>query len=204
VTYRIVVTYSLFSCILLALTASAQPGDRHLDLKARVLDEVFSSKVSQPYFRKMVLRFGDSDTQIVVVTYPGGKSELIRYSLSGMSGGKLSPLIAKMVAQNPDVKAKDIAAKLQVDVKRSVIEQGALTRAIDELKTICISPVLASRVAVDDSSEYEFWYDTWQESVHYTITGPFHDDPQDTLGRWMLKFRANVPELLKASLRPRS
>ncbi len=32
--------------------------------------------------------------------------------------------------------------------------------------------MLASRVAVDEYSEYEFWYNGGQESVHYKLVGP--------------------------------
>jgi hypothetical protein len=72
-------------------------------MKAQVLDLAFPLNVSaKPFLSKMVLRFGDSDTQITVVTYPGGKSELIRYSLAGMTSGGLSQLISKMVAENPE------------------------------------------------------------------------------------------------------
>jgi hypothetical protein len=170
---------SVLCCTLFAARANAQPGDPHLDMKSRVLDILFPVDVSpKPYFMKIVLRFGDSDTQLIVVTYPGGESRLIRYSLAGTSSGEFSQLIAKMVAENHDVKPQDIAAKLKVDVSRSPIAQETLNHALHELETIQISPVLANRVAVDESSEYEFWYDTWQESVHYVITTPFGDNPQ--------------------------
>src|SRR5271168_3915393 len=202
--YRIVVTCALFSCILFAATASAQPGDRNLDMKARVLDILFPLDLGPtPYFSKMVLRFSDSDTQLVVVVYPGGKGELIRYSLAGVKSGELSHLISKMVAEDPKVTDREIAAKLKVDVSRSPVAHEALNRALDELKAIRISPVLESRVAVDEYSEYEFWYDTWQESVHYTITSPVGNAAQDKLGQWMTKFRESVPNLLKASLTPK-
>lgn len=202
--YRIVVTCALFSCILFASTASAQPGDRNLDLKARVLDILFPLDLGPtPYFSKMVLRFSDSGTQLVVVVYPGGKGELIRYSLAGVKSGGLSQLISRMVAEYPEITDREIAAKLKVDVSRSPVDHQALNRALDELKSIRISPVLESRVAVDAYSEYEFWYDTWQESVHYTITSPVGNAAQDKLAQWMTKFRENVPTLLKASITPK-
>jgi hypothetical protein len=198
-TFRIAKALVLFSCILSVAPATVQPGDRRLDMKARVLDILFPLDVGPtPYFSKMVLRFGDSDTQFVVVTYPGGKSELIRYDIAGTKSGELSQLISKMVAENPDLNEREIAAKLKVDVHRLPVDTNALDRALNELKAIRISPILASRVAVDDYSEYEFWYDNWQESVHYTITSPFGNAPQDKLGEWMVKFRAGVPDLLKS------
>lgn len=199
----------LFSCILSAATAIAQPGDRYLDIKARVLDLVYPLDVApRPYLMKLVLRFGDSDTQLVVLIYPvypvhpGGRAEIIRYSLAGMGDGELSQLISKMVAQNPDVTDREIAAKLKVNVTRSPIEYNALNRALKDLKAVRISPILASRVAVDEYSEYEYWYDGGQESVHYTITGPFKGDPQDQLVQWMIKFRASFPDLMKPPSAP--
>jgi hypothetical protein len=196
---RIAVACTLLSCIFLIAPATAQSGDRGLDMKARVLDILFPLDIgTTTYFSKMVLRFSDSDTQFVLVTYFGGKSELIRYGLAGIKSGELAQLISKMVAENPDLKEQDIASKLKVDVDRSPVDREALNRALNELKAIRISPVLANSVAVDEYPEYEFWYDTGQESVHYTITGPFGNASQDKLGKWMVKFRASVPALLKS------
>jgi hypothetical protein len=203
-TSRTVVALVLFGCVLSAASAVAQPKDRHLDMKARVLDILFPMDVApKSYFLKMTLRFGDSDTQLVVVIYPDkGKywvrrCEITRYALAGMGEGQLSQLISRMVAENPDVREQEIAAKLKVEVTRSPIDYEALDRALKDLKAVRISPILASRVAVDEYSEYEYWYDGGQESVHYVITGPFKGDPQDQLVQWMIRFRANLPEMLK-------
>lgn len=208
--YRIVVTWALFSCILFAAIASAQPGDRYLDMEARVLDKLFPVNVpSKSYFLKMVLRFGDSDTQLVVVVYSDTgkywvrKCEVTSYALEGLSSSQFSQFVSKMVAENPNVKPEEIAARLKVSITRSPLPLEELYRALDELKTIRISPVLADRIAVDEFSEYEFWYDNWQESVQYTITSPFGDTPQDQLGKWMTKFKVNLPNLLKAGSEPR-
>jgi len=91
----------------------------------------------------------------------------------------------------------EITAKLKVEVSRSSIAPEALKHAFDELKAIRISPILADRVSVDEYSEYEYWYDNWQESVHYAITGPFKGDPQDQLVQWMIRFRAIALDLAK-------
>jgi hypothetical protein len=155
----------------------------------------------------MTLRYGDSDSQLVVLTYPvypvhaGGQAELISYTITGMGGDNLSQFISEMAAQNPSVTDQEIAAKLKVDVKRSAIGYEVLSRFLDELRAIRISPVLASRVAVDEYSEYEFWYNNGQESVHYKVVGPFKDDPQDKLVQWMIKFRTGLPELMSAASR---
>lgn len=189
----------------LALCALAQSGNYRVNIKDRILDILFALDApTAPFLTKTTLRFSDTGTQLVVLTYPvypqhpGGRAEIIKYSITGMGTENLSEFIAKMVAQNPNVTDREIAAKLKVDVSSSPIGYEVLNRSLNKLKTIRISPILASRVAVDEYSEYEFWYDGGQESVHYTVTGPFHDAPQDELVEWMIKFRASVPDLLKA------
>jgi hypothetical protein len=192
---------------LLVLSAVGQSGGGvPADMKGRVLDFLFrSDAVTSPFLSKMTLRYGDSDSQLVVVTYPvysvhpGGRAEVIRYTITGMGSYNLSQFISKMAAQNPNVTDQEIAAKLKVDVKRSPIRYEALSRFVDDLKAIRISPVLASRVAVDEYYEYEFWYNNGQESVHYKVAGPFKDDPQDKLVQWMIRFQTGVRELMNAA-----
>ena len=146
-------------------------GDDQTDLAARVLNVVFPLEVAQPYFVKMVLRFNDPDTQVVVVVYPDKEKywvrrcEVTNYSLKGMDKGQLSQLISNMVVENPNVKEREIAAKLKVEVNRSLISPETLNGPLHELRAVRISPVLADRIALDEYSTYEFWYSDGQESV---------------------------------------
>ena len=199
------IALAVLVCIAFGPTATAQPGDRHLDMKARVLDILFPlDAAAKPYFLKMVLRFGDSDTQLVVTVYPDKEKcwvrrcEITSYGSAGMGEDQLSQLIYKMTTENPQVKEQEVAAKLKVDVSRVSVAPEALDRALDGLRAVRISPILADRIAVGAYSEYEYWYDNWQETVHYAITSPLGEDPQGQLGRWMIGFRENLPDLLKA------
>jgi hypothetical protein len=193
----------LFTWIFIPAPAKAQPGDRSLDMKARVLDAVFPLDISpKPYLLKMILRFGDSDSQVVVAVYPDKEKywvrrcEITSYTLAGMDNGQLSQLISKMTAQNPNATPQEIAAKLKVDIRHSDVKYETLTRILNQLKAIRISPVLVDRVTVD-SSDYEYWYDNWQEAVHYTIAGQSGITPQDRLAQWMISFRARLPDLMR-------
>jgi len=208
--YRRAVACALFFCVLSAAPVMAQRGWGDPNMGARVLDLVFPSDfASEPYFEKLILRFGDSDTQLVILVYsnypvrPGGNSEMIRYSLASMRGGDLSGLISKMVAENPDVTAQDIAAKLKVDVTRSSIESKVLDRALKKLKSLRISPILETGICVDECPVYEYWYDDGQDSVHYVIRGDVGKSPQQELLQRMITFRAALPDLARASSAPK-
>jgi len=192
---------------LLVLSAVGQSGGGvPADMKVRVLDLLFrSDTVTSPFLSKTTLRYGDSDSQLVVLTYPvypvhpGGQAEIISYTITGMGSDNLAQFISRMAAQNPNVTDQEIAAKLKVEVKHSPISYEALKRFLDELGAIRISPMSVGRIAVDEYSEYEFWYTGGQESVHYKLVGPFKDDPQDKLVQWMIRFRTSVPELMSAA-----
>lgn len=179
-------------------------------MRAHVLDILFPSDVPQkPYFLKMILRFGDSDSQLVVVIYPDKEKywvrrcEIISYSLAGMEKGQLYDLITRMVSDNPGVKEQEIAAKVKVEVRRFSVAPETVNRALNELKAIRISPVLADRDAMDGYvARYEFWYDNWKEAVHYAIDGPFRGTSQDQLVQWMIKFKSHLGEILKSSSGP--
>ncbi len=200
-------TSALLVFFLLVVSAVGQSGGgAPADMRERVLDLVFrSDAVTSPFLSKMTLRYGDSDSQLVVVTYPvypvhpGGQAEAISYTITGMGNDSLSQFISKTAAQNPNVTDQEIAAKLKVEVKRSPIRHEVLSRFLDDLKAIRISPVLASRVAMDDVSEYEYWYDTGSESVHYKVVGPFKGDPQDKLVQWMIRFRTGISGSVNAA-----
>ncbi len=196
----------LLAPLLLVPSAVRQSGGVTADMKDRVLDLLFrSDAATSPFLSKMTARYGDSDSQLVEMTYPvypvhpGGQAELVSYTIAGMGGDNLSQFISKIAARKPNVTDHEIAAKLKVEVKRSPISYVALKRFLDELEAIRISPMLASRVVVDEYSEYQFWYNNGQESVHYKVVGPFKDDPQDKLVQWMIRFRSGVPELLSAA-----
>ncbi len=208
--------FALLVPFLFVTAAIAQHGQDQRTTKDRILDILFQNSTLEPcnyqltdcssippIYEKLTMRFGDTDTQLVVLKYahypvnPGGDDVLVSFSLDGISASELSQLIEKMVAQNSHVTDSEIAAKLKVNVARSPIDEYALDLLLKDLASIRISPILRTRVALDDYSEYEYWFDAGQESVHYVIDGQFKDDPQDQLAQWMIKFRASVPTLLK-------
>ncbi len=70
-TFRMAAICSLICCMFFARGASAQPGDRDMNTEARVLHLLFPLDVEpKPYLLKLAMRFGDSDTQVVIVFIP--------------------------------------------------------------------------------------------------------------------------------------
>jgi hypothetical protein len=193
-------------CVAVGATAQSESGN----MKDRVLNILFSSEApTSPFLTKMTLRFGDSDTQLVVLihpvypAHPGGRAEVLKYSIAGTENRNLSAFIAEMVAQKPNVTEREIASKLKVEVAHVPVNYDALQHSMKALETLRISPVLKSRVAVDEYSQYDYWFDNGQEFVHYSITGPFKTAAQDQLVAWMIKFKMSLPVLAKSPSAPK-
>lgn len=190
------------TCLLLCLASGPnafelrQGAVQDSTMRARVLDALFPFESgTRAYFSRMVLRFDDSNSQLTVVVLPGGKSELIRQRLVGVSRADLERLVSRQVANKPTVTPQEIAANLKVDSSRVTVDyERVLAPLIAELQAIRISPTLPGRVSVDDYSEYRFTYDVSQMSVRYTIVSPFQNEPLDELGRWMTRFRGQAEE----------
>ena len=133
------------SALLLALasvlTADGQPGRRRLDLRGQVFDLVFPTHSERSYFSKMVLRFSDTQSQLTVLVYTGGQTEIIRHRMSGVTAAELNGLTVKAFQDNTITPAS-IASKLKVDMSRvSVDYEQTVVPALEELKTIRLSPV---------------------------------------------------------------
>jgi hypothetical protein len=179
---------------------TAQRGRGYLETKGRVLDLVFPTDGDrEPYYRKLVLRFEDSDSQITVLIHYGGGAEVIRYSLKGLDDSKFSRLIMDMVDETSPITEQELAAKLKIDTIRSRVDEKAVKGALKELQALRISPVLATRRCVDGCSRYEFWDDTGQESVHYILCGRLNKYPADKLVQWMVNFRERLPSMIDSS-----
>lgn len=198
---------TIFAFMIAPLSMNAQPGDRFLDPKARILDVLFPVDVLQrPYFLKLVLRFDEADTQLVIVVYPDKdkywirRCQVVTYSLANAAKAQLSESLPKLLSpEASDDAVRSVAANIKVEESRFAIDPEALDKSLKELRLIQISPILETRVSVDEFSEYEFWYDNWQQSLHYSISGPAGKAPQDELIRWMIRFKTSLPDLLKRS-----
>jgi hypothetical protein len=194
-----VVVCTLLLCALSA-PAISQTTDRNpSEVYADVLNLLFPLNVeAKPYYVKFILRFHDTDTQLALIVYPGGASELVSFSLDNMKGSDLFKLISEMLVKNPAVQDEEIAAKVKVHTTRSAVDYKAVEPALNDLKSIRISPFFQTRVFVDEYSEYDYWFSSGQESVHYRICGnSSKSEAQDQLVHWMTKFRANSASIVK-------
>ena len=158
--------------------------------RERVLDLLFSRNViTKDYYVRLVLRFSNPDSQLVLMLYPGGSSDVVRYTLSGNAGENVSQVASAMLQRDPRVDDKKIAERFRVTEEKLQIDQVKVQRALGALKKINISPFFDTASAVDERQLYDFWFDSGGESVHYSFFGPYKGKSKDELVQWMIEFR---------------
>ena len=197
-TYRNAIACAATLFVLFAPTKLDAQDRDPLDAHDRVLDLLFPLKVeSKPYFVKLILRFHSDASQLALVVYPGGESELVRSTLDSMNARDLFQLVSKTLIENPHANEEEIAAKVKVRTTRFPTQYKTMEPMLNDLKAIRISPFLNTRIGVDEVTWYDFWFDTGQESVHYKILyNSTLGDAQDNLARWMTRFRATCEGLV--------
>src|SRR5580704_16377850 len=114
-----------------------------LDADDRVLDLLFPLNVeSKPYFMKLTLRFRNDASQLALVVYPGGESELVRSTLDSMNARDLFDLVSKTLIENPHANEEEIAANVKVRTTRFPTQYKTMEPMLNDLKAIRISPFL--------------------------------------------------------------
>jgi hypothetical protein len=191
---------AFFSLAIGAKMLYPQPGGQDLNLRAKVLDLLFVDEVAQrPYLVKLALRFGDSDSETVLVIYPGGKGDLISYDLGDLAKGKLSEAIERAYSEKTNITANEIAAQFRVRKRRTPIEYNRIKPLLSSLERIHVEASLPISFAMDDTPQYEYLYDNWQESIRLVINKPRVNSSDDELIRWMHLFRDETERILDNS-----
>lgn len=176
-------------------SASAQPGNRRVDMESRVLDVVLPLDVqNEPYRWRMVLRFTDSASQLTLVARAGSRIEVTERRVVAMDNGRLAGLVTRSMEQNRSISERQIAAQLKVETVRRVIDADSISPLLEDLRRVTLSPILEDRGGTN-FARYEFRYDTWQEAAHYTVLTPYGATPLDDLAAWMRKCRERVAAL---------
>jgi hypothetical protein len=140
-----------------------------------------------------VLRFSDPESQLVLIVYASWKSELVSYTLEGPNGKPYSQYIADRLRAQPQLSDEELTAAVHVSTSRSFPEPSKIEDAIEGLRGIKLSPFLEMTVPVDEFSNYEYWLDSGEDSVHYKLHGPVQrTSSTGQLVRWMIDFRKNL------------
>jgi hypothetical protein len=195
---RIVLAFLL--CAGIVLRTDAQPGDRYLDAKYRVLDILFPTTSEQrPYSLKIVMRFGDSCSQLNLVEGTDGGVEVTEYSLASKTAADVEKYIAQLHEARPDISDREVASQIQVTVKKWRLPPQKLQDALTRLSGIRLSPALDRKACMDGCNEYEFWYDDWLEAAHFTLVSPSKNSPSWHLVDWMKRFQIDADKSASVS-----
>jgi hypothetical protein len=100
------------------------------------------------------------------------------------------------------ITAAQIANKIHVTERRISISREKVHVWFDELKAMKFSPRLADIICLDGCPSFGLWFDTRQDSVHYSVLYtpiiPDQHSTQQLIAEWMLKVRTEIDAIQKA------
>jgi len=182
------------------------------ETKAAVLDHLFPREVlrddASDVDFALVLRFRPSfspERQVTIVKKLSGGFEVSEYAILGQNlEGQLGALIRQTGSDDPAQLAKGV----RCSQRRVAVPERALTLWLKQLRQIRLSPLLLQTISFRkgtvsprwlDTTSYELWQVTAQESSYFRLQGAELDvppDPRDpALVLWMRKVFADVDHL---------
>ncbi len=150
--------------------------------------------VDNLYVERLMLRFSQPMMEIIVVVKSGGAIEATCYRVESFAAA--ADLIKKANSGDGTITATQIAKTIHINQKNLKVTREQLRRWFDELRSMHLSPLLQDTVCLDSCPKFDFWYDTRQDSVRYSVyyaavSPPIHSQ-QEMIAEWMLRVRDEI------------
>lgn len=157
--------------------------------------------LDQVYAQRLMLRFTDPWMEIVIERRVNGDNVTV-YTVESMA--KLNQLFARANRSNGGISASDIAHQTTVKRTQIIVSSSNVDNWFRELEAMRLSPKLEDIVCLHDCPQFDLWYDTRQDSAHYSVlyaaSIPPQLSPQATVAGWMLKVRSQLETISSHSV----
>jgi hypothetical protein len=145
------------------------------------------------YVERLMLRFTEPWTQIVIVSRIDGV-DLRQYTVDSKPG--VDELFQRANNGDTSITAEQIASQIHVSERHIPVSRQQVGTWFKELKTMKFSPILDDAICLHGCPYFELWFDSRQDSVHYSMAYapsiPSQKTTQALLAEWMLKVRLEV------------
>jgi hypothetical protein len=180
--------------------------------RQEVADRIFPSLSVIPvalggerYETRIILRFTDPDSEIVIKTHAKGRKTVDLYSLA--PGLSIEGETGRVQRQNPNATAQQVAVTIHVRKTSLAVSSNQVDRWLQALGSLSPPLTLELWVKFDSLSRFDFWADSNGDFVHYSMsnyaaggrTATTHENPLTPLARWMLQVRSEAEELYNKS-----
>jgi hypothetical protein len=163
-----------------------------------IADNIFPAlrvqTVGPPYLTRLILRFSQPDSEVVITTLLDGRRVVEDYTLP--SGTTILGAAAQVLHRIPAASSEEIANVLKVHRSSVRLPPKQVDQWFFELKKIPHSLVLEPILHLDSVSQYDFWFDANGDFVHYRFSyaavHPPQNLPLDSIATWALKIRSEV------------
>jgi hypothetical protein len=154
------------------------------------------------YLARLMLRFSEPDMQIVIIA-SATEVDISEYKTKG--NVRIAELIRRSTQENASVTAAHIASNIRIKTRHVATTRQQVKTWFEELQNIKGSPKLDGYTCLHGCPQFDLWFDTGQDSVHYSMVYtpviPPQRSTQQLLAEWMLSLRSQIEAAPTASPR---
>jgi hypothetical protein len=185
--------------LLIILVGNCFSADRAFYTREEIADLIFPSLAIEhggtPYDTRVILRFSNPDSEIVVLKGSNLPGNVKVYKLS--DGASIKSIMGNVLLRNPQATPEDIALSAKVEESDLSVPVGVVARWLKTLKTKCTAPVVEPWIQEGRVPEYDFWIDSNGDSIHYHFFFVANQVPSsqaafEPVAQWMVKIRSEI------------
>lgn len=156
------------------------------------------------YLTRMILRFSDPDSEIVITTRLDGRRIVESYILD--PGVTIEASISQMLQKHPQASFDQLASGIRVHKTKISVPQEHVARWFREMSGLIPGKLPSPQIHLDKVPQFDLWIDANGDFVHYRFydaPGQQHtnDPPFAPLARWMLKLHSEVADFKRDGMR---
>ena len=170
--------------------------------REQVADLVFPSLSIEyggtPYDARVILRFSNPDSEIVVLQGSNLSSNVRIFTLA--DGESIELVMGRVLLRNPQAAPQEIAAEAHVRESDVTIPAATVDTWLNDLKTKTGPLKLEPWIHLHGFPEYDLWLDSNGDSIHYHFFFVQNQTPGsqpvfEPVARWMINLRSEIHEL---------
>lgn len=165
------------------------------DVADKIFPRLAVTSEGPSYLSRVILRFSDPDSEIVITTLLDGHRIVESYVLD--PGATIGGSISQVLQRNPQASLDQMASAMRVHKTTISVPQAHIARWFQEMDGILPGRLPSTQIHLDGPPQFDLWIDTNGDFIHYRFfEAPLqqntNDDPFAPIARWMVKLNAEV------------
>jgi len=172
------------------------------EIADRVFPRLAVTSEGPSYLSRVILRFSDPDSEIVITTLLDGRPIVESYVLD--PGVTIGASISQVLQRDPQASFDQVTNAIRVHKATIPVPQAHVARWFQEMNRVLPGKLPSTQIHLDGPQQFDLWIDANGDVIHYRfyeVPGEkrMNDGPFAPLARWMVKLDAEVSKFRRGA-----